>query len=107
MDLGWNYRSNNQSWNDCISSFCFNYQPGADAMCFGVYRDAAFGSGLCNKLIYHLYPNQWFSGSFVPCYNDLTNIHFGSVFCKSLDDDISSLRMQIVWQGCPVDFTNF
>jgi hypothetical protein len=107
MNLDWNYRQNNRSWNDKISSFCFNYQPGADAMAFGVYKDAAFASGLCNKFVITMTASQWYSGQVVHCHNDLTNLYFGSFFCKTLDDDISSLRMQVVWRGCPIDFSDF
>lgn len=107
MDLGWNYKQNNQSWNDCISSYCFNFQPGARAMCFGVYKDAAFASGLCNKKVHYVYDNDIANGTFIPCHNDITNAHFGSVFCKTLNDDISSLRMQVVWQGCSASFHDF
>ncbi len=76
-------------------------------MCFGVYKNAAFASGLCNKWIISMTASEWYGGHVVPCINDLTNVHFGSVFCRTLDDDISSLRMQVVWQGCPVSFHDF
>lgn len=41
-NLDWNYRQSNQSWEDCISSYCFNFQPGAKSMAFASYKDGFF-----------------------------------------------------------------
>lgn len=107
MSLDWNYRQNGQTWNDCISSYCLRYQPGADAMCFGMYKDGFLQQGLCKKYVYYIYSSDWYNGLVVPCQNDLTGLHFGSFLCSNLHDDISSLRMQVVWEGCPVSFHDF
>lgn len=102
--LDWNYRQNNQSWEDCISSYCFNFQPGARAMRFAVYKDGFFTQGHCKKYIRTINESDWSNGYVDPCNNDLTTTTFGGLFCSNLNDEISSLRMQIVWQGCPIDF---
>lgn len=106
-NLDWNYRQNNQSWEDCISSFCFNFQPGAKAVRYAVYKDGFFTQGNCKKYIRTIRESDWNNGYVVPCNNDLTTTTFGGLFCNNLNDEISSLRMQIVWQGCDTDFSDF
>ncbi|WMX12865.1 MULTISPECIES: hypothetical protein [unclassified Aureispira] len=105
-NLDWNYRQSNQSWEDCISSYCFNFQPGADAMAFAVYKDGFFTQGNCKKLVTTINESDWNNGYVARCWNDLTADHFGGLFCTTVNDNISSLRMQIVWDGCPVDFND-
>lgn len=45
------------------------------------------------------------SGLVVPCQNRLNQINYGGLYFSNMHDNISSLRMQIVWQGCPIDFS--
>ena len=106
MYLDWNYRQNNQSWEDCISSYCFNFQPGARAMAFAVYKDGFLTQGNCKKLVTTIKESDWNNGYVDPCWNNLTIDHFGGLFCSTVNDNISSLRMQIVWSGCPIDFSD-
>lgn len=63
-----------------------------------------FTQGHCKKYIRTIRESDWNNGYVDPCVNDLAVNHFGGLFCSNLNDEISSLRMQIVWQGCNVDF---
>lgn len=108
-DLNWNYRQNNQSWNDCISSMEFNFQPGASHMGFAMYKHPHFSQGGCNKMIYPVSAAQFYSGAFKTYHSNLaySQYHYGgTAFCGSMENTMSSLRMQIIWEGCPIDYSD-
>lgn len=105
-DLNWNYRDSNESWNDCMSSVCFLYQPGSDGTAYGFYRHPHFNQSNCAKYTI-VFTAQDYGANGVVCVNNLANQNYVNIFCGNMENNLSSLRMQYVWQGCPFDFSDF
>lgn len=105
-DLNWNYRQNNQSWNDCMSSACLARQQGADAVAFGFFRHPHFTSYGCDAHITYYTLADWQQYGNVDCINNLYYQDYVNLFCGNMENNLSSLKMKIVWQGCPLDFSD-
>ncbi len=102
-DLNLNFRQSGQSWNDCFSSACMSYQPGSDAAAFAFYRHPHVNS-YCDKRILTAKKTEWYNGTTI-CMNNLF-YELYSTFCGNMENNISSVRVKIIWQGCPLDFTD-
>lgn len=105
-DLTLEFQANGNNWNDCISSQCLSYIQGADAMGVGIYKDSHFGvynSGF-RILIYLVngpYPDP-------PCFNHTTqNWYHPNGWAGHMNDQISSIRVKAIWQGCYTGYSDF
>jgi hypothetical protein len=88
------------NWNDVISSTCINFQNGADAVAYGYYADPSYAHSWCGYLIQVW---QSYQLTFQHC-SPLQTSYWNGNFCGNMNDQISSLRMQMVWQACPQNF---
>lgn len=92
------------NWNDCISSKCLSYISGADAIAEGYYKDINYGVYACGFAVQITYANQY---NPVPaCYN-MRDQNWVRGWCGHMNDQISSIRIKAVWQGCYTDDSVF
>lgn len=102
-DLNLNFRSNNQTWDDCMSSLCMSYQPGSDAMACAVNRHPNYYNDGCDRHIFVHYGGN--PGDFT-CISNLVNSVYVNFFCGNMENNISCLRMRYVWSTCPIAFSD-
>lgn len=98
-DLTLEFQTNGNNWNDCISSKCLTYIQGADAIGEGYYKDSHFGVYSCGQIVQITEPhtiNAWPGACFN--FNDVT--YGRGPACGHANDQISSIRIKAVWQGC-------
>jgi len=95
------FQPNGNNWNDCISAQCFNYVDGADAMAIGHYKDtdyAVYGCAVKIETFDYTISSDW-------CYS-MFNRDWNGGFCSHMDNQISSIRIKAIWQGCPINFND-
>lgn len=98
-DLTLEFKPDGTNWNDCISSKCLSYIQGADAMAEGYYKDSHFGIYACSRMIYAYYSNG--RGTGLPlCANISAYPWQGGPWCGHINDQISSIRIKAIWEGC-------
>ncbi len=103
-DLNWNYKPDNTSWNDCISSAQFNFQAGADGVAYGFYKNPHYTINGCTHHILVVTRSEWQNGIVNGLIPRMRRPKWRGAFCGHMNDQISALRVQIVWQGCQFDF---
>lgn len=105
INLTLEFQPNGNNWNDCISSKCFNYVDGADAMSVGFYKDSDYAVYGCAYNVQFFYST---TANPIPgwCYNMLDQPWVGGPYCGHMNDQISSIRIKAIWQGCPIEFSD-
>ncbi|MFK7798106.1 MAG: hypothetical protein AB8E82_11680 [Aureispira sp.] len=105
-DLTLEFKPDGTNWNDCISSKCLSYIQGADAMSEGYYKDSHFGVYACGFVVQltkktnlNAYPGA--------CFNMRSQQWVRGHFCGHINDQISSIRIKAIWEGCYEDDTVF
>ena len=89
------------NWSDCISSQCLSYIDGADAMAVGYYKDTHCAVYGCGKEIVVYYNNGIGTNIYPPCFNMRDwRWHAWHGWCGHMNDQISSIRIKAIWQGC-------
>jgi hypothetical protein len=89
------------SWNDRASSSITSFQSGADAVGYAYYKDTNYARYFCGLYLSIIYSG----GSGIP---DMTQTAWSNfpLFCTTMNDQISSVRIKVIWQGCTVDFSD-
>jgi hypothetical protein len=110
-DLTLEFQANGNNWNDCISSQCLSYIQGADAMGIGLYKDSHFGV-YHNGFVVMMYianpPAINSPAIYPPCINHTSyNWFHPNGWGGNMNDQISSIRVKAIWQGCYPDNTVF
>ena len=99
------FKPDGTNWNDCISSQCLSYVDGADAMIVAYYKDIDYGIYACGRQYFTYRPN---SISYPRCLNMrdwVWKMGFPQT-CGHMNDQISSIRIKAIWQGCQVDYSD-
>jgi hypothetical protein len=105
-DLTLEFQTNGNNWNDCISSKCLSYIQGADAMAEGYYKDSHFGVYACGYQVFTYRANG--VNYYPPCFNFRTYPwHDKLGWCGHINDQVSSIRIKAVWEGCYTDDSVF
>lgn len=101
-DLSLEFQTNGNNWNDCISSKCSNYIIGADAMAVGYYKDKDYAVYSCGFAVQIIKKNN-INASPGLCFSMLNSLWVRGHFCGHMNDQISSLRIKAIWDGCYSD----
>lgn len=103
-DLSLEYKLDGTNWNDCISSRIFNYVVGADAMGYSHFKDSHFAKYGCSWKGTFFYRHEL--GNNPSFWNNMRDLYWGGFLCGHQNDQITSIRLKAVWQGCEVDFSD-
>ncbi|WP_052595648.1 hypothetical protein [Aureispira sp. CCB-QB1] len=101
-DLSKEFQANGNNWDGCISSFCVNYVDGADGVCYALYKDTHYAQYACSR---HKMVIREGQGIQEACIPSLTN-RVWMPLCGHMNDQISSIRIKVAWQGCPLDWSD-
>lgn len=99
-DLSQEFQTNGNNWDDCISSFCVHYVNGADGVCYALYKDSHYAQYACSR---HKMVIRVEHGIIESCIPSLNN-RVWAPFCGHMNDQVSSIRIKIAWQGCDLDW---
>lgn len=104
-DLGLETMSGSTSWDNQISSRNFQYISGADAMGIVYCKHRHYLTTSCN------YAEEIVvAGSNVPLLRDFGDTYGGflnGLFCGTMDNTFSSIKIKAIWQGCYNDPNQF
>lgn len=101
-DLSKEFQANGNNWDGCISSYCVNYVDGADGVCYALYKDSHYAQYACSRYKLVITEGMGITESCIP---SLTN-KVWAPFCGHMNDQISSIRIKVAWQGCPLDWSD-
>lgn len=101
-DLTQEFQTNGNNWNDCISSFCCNYVDGARAVCYASYKDAHYAQYACSRQKLDVLIGEGIQEFCVP---SLRNRVWAGL-CGHMNDQVSSIRVKVVWQGCNITWSD-
>lgn len=99
-DLVLETMSGSTSWNDQISSRNFQYIAGADAMGIGYYKHRFHFTSGCNHYEEIISPNSSYQAPVLLDFNLNWPGFLNGLFCGSIEDNISSIKVKAIWQGC-------
>lgn len=106
-DLGLETMYGNTSWNDKISSRNFQYISGADAMGIGFYKHRYYLTTLCNHYEEIISPTSGYQAPLLDNLNFNWPGFLNGLFCGSMEDNISSIKVKAIWEGCFTDDSQF
>lgn len=106
-DLGLETMSGSTSWNDQISSRNFQYVSGAEAMGIGYYKHRYYFASGCNHIVEIISPKSGYQAPILKDFNYNWPGILNGLFCGSIEDNISSLSVKAIWEGCYNDDTQF
>lgn len=101
-DLSQEFQPNGNNWDGCISSFCLKYVDGADAVCYGLYKDPLYAQYACSRHRLVIREGEEIEEFCVRSLNDRV-WHFA---CGHMNDQISSIRIKVAWHGCSLDWSD-
>ncbi|WMX16331.1 hypothetical protein [Aureispira sp. CCB-E] len=106
-DLGLETMSGSTSWNEQISSRNFQYVSGADAMGIGYYKHRYYLATGCNYIVEIISPNSGYQAPILMDFDFNWPGFLNGLFCGPIQDNISSISVKAIWQGCYTDDTQF
>lgn len=101
-DLTQEFQSNGNNWNDCISSFCCNYVDGARAVCYASYKDSHYAQYACSRQKLDVYVGEGIQEFCIPSLRD----RVWAGLCGHMNDQVSSIRVKVIWQGCTITWSD-
>lgn len=106
-DLGLETMNGSTSWNEQISSRNFEYVSGADAMGIGYYKHRFHFTSGCNHYEEIISPNSGYQAPELIDFDFNWPGFLNGLFCGSIGDNISSIKVKAIWQGCYTDASQF
>lgn len=101
-DLTQEFQTNGNNWNDCISSYCAHYVDGARAVCYALYKDSHYAQYACSRQKLDVHVGE---GIQEFCISSLRNRVWAGL-CGHMNDQVSSIRVKVIWQGCTITWSD-